>query len=85
MTPTLGRRAERQACEIRLRAERRAGELLRDMEKAVTGPKISPHNGEKIKPGKGEQIASLGVSKKQAENRQKLADVEIEAPSSNQK
>jgi hypothetical protein len=68
--------AERQACEIRIRAERRAGELLRDIEKAVGNQHTkaaSPHDGKKQT--KGEQISALGVSAKQAENWQKLAAV----------
>ena len=42
-TPAKNTEAERRACEIRLRAERRAGELLREMEKAPVAdqPKTS--------------------------------------------
>ncbi|MGE3266863.1 hypothetical protein [Methylocystis sp.] len=61
---------------FQLRAERRAGEPLKDLQKAVGNQhskSASPQRGEKHT--KGEQIASLGVSKKHAENWQKLASV----------
>jgi hypothetical protein len=44
--PDLGREAERRACEIRLRAERKAGELLKATEKAKGGrPSQTPPRG----------------------------------------
>src|SRR3954464_5379765 len=57
---------ERRACEIRLRAERRAGQLLRDMEKL------------KGRPGKASSatmLSDLGISYDQSSNWQQLADV----------
>jgi hypothetical protein len=59
-----------------LYTERRTGELFKDLQKAVgarTDLKPLPNVGKGS--AKGAQIASLGVSKKQAENRQKLASV----------
>lgn len=68
--------AERQACEIRLRAERKAGQLLKGMEKAKPGPRpqkidaamalISETNA---------TLEELGVSPKQSAAWQKLAAV----------
>jgi hypothetical protein len=51
----------------------RAGELLKDLQKAVGGRpnKNSPRHGEGF--SKGRHVESLGVSKKQAENWQRLA------------
>lgn len=68
--------AERQACEIRLRAERKAGELLRDLQKAVGGRplKTPPHEGKSFAT-KQEQIARAGLSQKQAEKFENLAKV----------
>jgi hypothetical protein len=71
--------AERKACEIRLRAERRAGQLLKEMEKAKGGqpyqksyqsddPTSSPN-------GDNKTLDELGVSKQQSSDWQKLADV----------
>jgi hypothetical protein len=75
--PAMNVDAERKAREIRFRAERRAGEILKDMDKAVgnqhTAKSASSHDGKK--PTKGEQIAAIGISPKQAENWQKLASV----------
>lgn len=74
--------AERRACEIRLRAERRAGELLRHTQKAA-GAKGNPGGrGAKIvrlhrdtaqcEPAK---LADMGISKKQSSDWQKLAAI----------
>jgi hypothetical protein len=64
--------AERQACEIRLRAERRAGQLLREMEKA----KGTLRRGDTMLPREDEtKLADIGVSKKQSSDWQKLAGV----------
>ena len=66
--------AERQACEIRLRAERRAGVLLRQMEKAKGGEQYhSTPNTVSGVPSK--TLSDLGVSYKQSSDWQKLADV----------
>ncbi len=61
------------ATEIRLRAERRAGELLRDMEKHEGGrPKKT---GNKSQPVFQPKLAELGVTKAQSSRWQKLADL----------
>jgi hypothetical protein len=62
--------AERQACEIRLRAERKAGQLLTQMEKAKGGsPTPSPD-------GRGSPtLAALGVSYNQSSQWQSLAKI----------
>lgn len=69
--------AERQACEIRLRAERRAGQLLAETQK---------RNGARGNPG-GQgariveshdvtpQLADLGISRKQSSDWQRLAAI----------
>lgn len=62
--------AERRACEIRLRAERKAGALLSQLGKQP-GKKTSPHDGERF----ANVTASNGISKKQAERWQQLAAV----------
>lgn len=73
--------AERKACEIRIRAERRAGEILRDMEKAKGGdiagasrPKIAgntplPSNDSP------KTLADLGINKMQSSRYQALANI----------
>ena len=67
--------AERRACEIRLRAERKAGVLLKAMEKAKGGrPKKT---GAKTAPVSEPGLADLGVTKKQSSQWQKLADVPL--------
>jgi hypothetical protein len=71
--------AERRACEIRLRAERKAGKISARLEKAKPGPKP---NGELI-PTRGtnsktEALHKAGISPKQAENWEKLAAVSDE-------
>lgn len=69
--------AESRACEIRLRAERKAGALLKVMVKAKgspgnqhTGP-VDRSNRSNLSP----TLADLGVSKQQSSDWQKLADV----------
>lgn len=64
--------AERQAREIRLRAERRAGELLTEMEKAKPGRRpANPSQATRdIKP-----LAELGISYDQSSRWQKLAAI----------
>jgi hypothetical protein len=64
--------AERQCREIRVRAERRAGELLAEMPKIV-GDIQSPHNAE-TEP-KAKALADLGISTQQASEWERLADV----------
>jgi hypothetical protein len=63
--------AERQACEIRLRAERRAGQILSEMDKAKGGrPTETPNTMPGVLP-----LAELGVSHKQSSDWQRLADI----------
>jgi hypothetical protein len=71
--------AERKACEIRLRAERKAGQLLAKTEKAKgapgnqhTGPVKSPDRSKSSGPS---TLRDLGVSKQQSSDWQKLAAV----------
>ena len=64
--------AERDACEIRLRAERKAGELLKAMAKAKGG-RPSGKTGDTTLPV---SLEELGVSKRQSADWQKLAKVE---------
>lgn len=59
--------AERQACEIRLRAERRMGQLLREMEKLKGRPE---------KASRDVRLSDLGVSYNQASKWQKLAKID---------
>ncbi len=70
---------ERQACEIRLRAERRVGQLLKGMDKAKGGgdQKSADHRYQDDT-GDRETLADLGLSKKQSSQWQKLADVDEE-------
>ena len=69
--------AERRACEIRLRAERKAGSLLAEKEKAkaapgnqYTGP-VTPVDWSNSPP----TLRDLGISKKQSSDWQRLAAV----------
>jgi hypothetical protein len=58
--------AERQACEIRLRAERKCGELLRAMDKLKGRPE---------KASSDVRLSDLGISHNQSSQWQKLAGV----------
>lgn len=67
--------AERKACEIRLRAERRAGELLREM--AETGQRAT-RGGDRKSNSRDEsliELSDLGISQGQSSKWQKLANV----------
>ena len=67
--------AERQACEIRLRAERKCGELLRDRDKARGGgDQRSDHRSPDVRGGPP-PLADLGISHKQSADWQRLAAV----------
>jgi hypothetical protein len=61
--------AERQCCEIRLRAERKAGQLLRQMEKL----KGRPHKASNVT-----MLSDLGITRDQSSQWQRLADVSDE-------
>ena len=61
--------AERRACEIRLRSERKAGELL----KVITRAKAE--HGRPQKASDAVTLSELGVSRNQSSQWQKLADV----------
>lgn len=60
---------ERRACAIRLRAERKAGQLLKQMERAKAA------NGRPRKASSRTRLSDLGVSYDQSSKWQKLADV----------
>lgn len=66
--------AERRACEIRLRAERKAGELLHDREKNNGGrPNKNPLRGERgFQPA---TLKELGISETQSHRWQQLAEI----------
>jgi hypothetical protein len=66
--------AERQACEIRLRAERKCGELLREREKAT--PRGSNQHKDVSRDATHPQpLADLGITRDQSSQWQKLAAV----------
>lgn len=67
--------AERHAAEIRVRAERKCGELLADMPKAKGGNPNLP-TGNKMEPV--ETLADLGITKRQSSEWQQLAAVPAE-------
>jgi len=62
--------AERKACAVRLRAERRAGELLAGMEKHPPGPDRSERATD-LPP----TLADMGITKGQSSRWQQLASV----------
>jgi hypothetical protein len=67
--------AERQACEIRLRAERRWGQLYKAGDKA-TSPGWNQHRGRSDDAtDHPPTLTDMGVSRDQSSNWQKLADV----------
>lgn len=66
--------AERRACEVRLRAERKAGELDKRREKAKAAPG-NQHTGPLPRGDGSKTLADLGVSANQAHRWRKLADV----------
>jgi len=65
--------AERRACEIRLRAERKAGQLSAKLDKAAGRP--SKIIGTVPKISKAQQLRKAGVSRDQARQWEKLAAV----------
>jgi hypothetical protein len=66
-----------QATEIRLRAERRAGQLLKEMEKN-TGARGSGSNQHKVRShdATAPKLSDLGINKSQSSRWQKLADID---------
>lgn len=65
--------AERQACEIRLRAERRCGELLRQREKAKGNQHVNSATSNSAREQK--TLSDLNISWDQSSKWQKLADI----------
>ena len=66
--------AEMQACEIRLRAERKAGALSRDLEKSKGGRPKTTGTGPGVST-KARQLRNAGISEDQARKWEKLAAV----------
>jgi hypothetical protein len=66
--------AERQACEIRLRAERKAGQLLAQLDKAKGAPG-NQHTGPVERTDGSKTLADLGISRNQSAQWQQLARV----------
>jgi hypothetical protein len=73
-TPFRFRSAERRACEIRLRAERKAGQLLAESEKAKGRPPANRSHDATDYRG-APTLADLGISKSQNSRYQQLAAV----------
>ena len=67
--------AEKLAAEIRLRAEIRAGELLKTVERAKPGQAGGGTDGKGVRPSVAPKLTDFGVSKEQSSQWQKLADV----------
>jgi hypothetical protein len=70
------RDAERKACEIRIRAERRAGELLKEM--AVTGERQKAGGDRKKSKSNGTTLIDLGITRDQSSQWQRLAEIPTE-------
>jgi hypothetical protein len=69
--------AEHMAAEIRVRAERRAGELLHGMPKAKGGEQYHRSPGD-TGASATTTLADMGISKNEASRAQRLADVPVE-------
>ena len=68
--------AQNQAAEIKVRAERKAGELIAKMEKAKKGNRhIKNEERSSAEPSKTKQLESIGVSKTQAHRLEQMAAV----------
>lgn len=67
--------AERKACEIRLRAERRAGELGKQMERAQGRRSDLPTSSNDGTKSYEEKLAETGISKQQMHRWKQLADI----------
>jgi hypothetical protein len=71
--------AERRCCEVRIRAERRAGELLKEMKE--TGARDAGAGGDRKSPSPVttvNRLADLNITRDQSSKWQQLADVPIE-------
>jgi hypothetical protein len=60
--------AERMACEIRIRAERKTGELLRNMEKAKAGRPPDNGQADSMHFRGAKTLADMGISREQSSN-----------------
>jgi hypothetical protein len=83
----LNTEAEEKACSVRVRAERRTGELLKEAQKAgqraKTGkPKKISLRSEVIKPP---TLKDIGISTKQSSQWQKLADITLDERRQNER
>lgn len=67
--------AERQACEIRLRAERKCGQLLREREMAKGGRPAENRSDDVTGFRREETLSDIGISKQQSSDWQRLADI----------
>jgi len=69
--------AETKACEIRLRAERRVGQLLQEREKAKGGaqPGVGRKGSNGMPSQSGSALSDLGISHNQSSRWQKLASI----------
>jgi hypothetical protein len=67
--------AERRAAEVRLRAEIKAGELLKTVERAKPGQAGGGTDGRGVRPSVKPKLSDLGVTKEQSSQWQRLADV----------
>jgi hypothetical protein len=65
--------AERQACEIRLRAERKVGQLLREREMARGAAEAGTNRGTTRSDHPTASLSDLGITKQQSSDWQKLA------------
>jgi hypothetical protein len=70
--------AERRACEVRLRAERKCGELDKVREKARGGQPYQATGSTAEPVERTPTLADLGISKRQAHDWRRLADVPVE-------
>lgn len=66
--------AERQCAEIRIRAERKWGQMYRQAEKAARGPDHEGKGSQRSCDSTAETLEKLGVTKDQSSQWQKLAD-----------
>lgn len=70
--------AETKACEIRLRAERRAGQMLGEMDKSTGGRPVENQSHDATgysEPRAAKPLSDLGISKTQSSRWQKLAAI----------